>query len=316
MTMRLITLLYVLVFSLFVAADNAGYMVTTTRVTTTDLLGSKIVEANVINKKVANGGVMKKATAVTTSASVATTVIKTTSTTTNAAGVISKMTTSFTSTLGAPTPDTTTAVSVVTPATTPTTITIKDISTTFTTTYTPYWTTATITNEAGSVGPNTYVVTASFSENIGSEINTSNLYTYTGTRPDPSSDFTIPPLTPVTTLSIQRFVTITEGTTKTYTTTRAPTVMWVTITTNDFAVVLQTTYIQRFTTQYSGSATYSVGSVGLGSIQGTVGVTKTTSVSSIGLGKAVVVNSSPKELSHFGFSYIISLFFAFIICFL
>ncbi|KOG96860.1 Kre1p [Saccharomyces eubayanus] len=96
----------------------------------------------------------------------------------------------------------------------------------------------------------------------------------TGTRPDPSTDFTEPPVTAVTTLSIDTYVTVTEGTTATYTTARAPTSMWVTVVRQGNTITVQTTFVQRFSSQYATVASPSAGSIGLGSLSGTVGVIK------------------------------------------
>ncbi|QLG73678.1 hypothetical protein HG535_0F01890 [Zygotorulaspora mrakii] len=93
-----------------------------------------------------------------------------------------------------------------------------------------------------------------------------------GTRPDPSTDFTAPPDEAVTTLSIDSFVTITEGTTRTYTSSRGRTSdMWVTVVRGGHTVVVQTTFAQRFTSQYAVEARPSSGSIGLGTISGTIG---------------------------------------------
>lgn len=108
-----------------------------------------------------------------------------------------------------------------------------------------------------------------------------------GTRPDPSTDFTEPPSTPVTNLSIDTYVTITEGTTKTYTSSRPQTSnMWVTVVRQGHTVVIQTTFAQRFTSQYIAEATPLSGSIGLGSLSGTVGGVRSDMQLTIELGNA------------------------------
>ncbi|SCV00682.1 LAMI_0G06634g1_1 [Lachancea mirantina] len=94
-------------------------------------------------------------------------------------------------------------------------------------------------------------------------------------RPDPSTSQTQLPLSPVTTLSVASFVTITEGTT-TYTTTRGPTVIWVTLTRSGQVLTVSTTFAQRFASQFSTTAQPSSGSIGLGTISGEVGYVKST----------------------------------------
>lgn len=94
-----------------------------------------------------------------------------------------------------------------------------------------------------------------------------------GSRPNPSTGFTKPPASPVTSLSIEKYATITEEST-TYTTERGATSMWVTITTNGNTIGVQTTYVQRFTTQYSNVPSPSSGSIGLGTLTGTIGIIK------------------------------------------
>ncbi|CAI4050900.1 hypothetical protein SUVZ_14G0130 [Saccharomyces uvarum] len=112
------------------------------------------------------------------------------------------------------------------------------------------------------------------SSSSGSSTSTGTAAEETGTRPDPSTDFTEPPVTAVTTLSIDTYVTVTEGTTATYTTARAPTSMWVTVVRQGNTITVQTTFVQRFSSQYSAVASPSVGSIGLGSLTGSVGVIK------------------------------------------
>ncbi|CCF56289.1 hypothetical protein KAFR_0A08550 [Kazachstania africana CBS 2517] len=89
-------------------------------------------------------------------------------------------------------------------------------------------------------------------------------------RPDPSTKVR----SVVTSISVDSYFTVTEGTTKTYTSLRDPTSIYVTITTEGVTLVVQTTYGQAFSSQYTAVATPSSGSIGLGTIEGTVGVVK------------------------------------------
>ena len=50
--------------------------------------------------------------------------------------------------------------------------------------------------------------------------------------------------------------------------------MWVTVTTDGYVTVFETTFAQRFTSQYSASLVPSSGSVGMGTLTGTFGVVK------------------------------------------
>ncbi|CCF56290.1 hypothetical protein KAFR_0A08560 [Kazachstania africana CBS 2517] len=95
-------------------------------------------------------------------------------------------------------------------------------------------------------------------------------------RPDPSTAFTSLPKSAVTTLSIDSMYTITEGTTKTYTSSRSATSIWVTVVSAGVTITVQTTFAQRFSSQYTAVASPSSGSVGLGSISGSVGYVKST----------------------------------------
>lgn len=87
-------------------------------------------------------------------------------------------------------------------------------------------------------------------------------------------------------------ITVTEGTTKTYTSSREKTSnLWVTIVTNGNTVVVQTTFAQRFTSQYDTVASPSSGSVGLGTISGTIGRVRTDMQSTVS-GNAAVFGTS------------------------
>ena len=96
----------------------------------------------------------------------------------------------------------------------------------------------------------------------------------------------------VTSLSIDSYITVTEGTTSTYTTTRAPTSMWVTVVRQGNTITVQTTFVQRFSSQYVTVASPSVGSIGMGTLTGTVGVIKS----------AIKKTVSHNEAQHLGMS--------------
>ena len=83
------------------------------------------------------------------------------------------------------------------------------------------------------------------------------------------------PLTPVTTLSQDSFYTVTQGTTKTYTSKRMHTTIYATVVVSGVTKVYSTTFAQRFSSQYTAVAEPSSGAIGLGSLTGTVGVIKT-----------------------------------------
>ncbi|BAO42705.1 protein KRE1 [Kluyveromyces marxianus] len=111
----------------------------------------------------------------------------------------------------------------------------------------------------------------------------------TGTRPDPSTSRT--PLNPDVTSAepIDTYVTLTYGTTKTVTSKRQPTSgMWVTITKNGRTTAVQTTWIQKFSSQYSKLAEPSSGSVGMGTLSGSVGIVKPKIESTISSAEAFV----------------------------
>ncbi|CAI8510045.1 unnamed protein product [Hanseniaspora opuntiae] len=107
----------------------------------------------------------------------------------------------------------------------------------------------------------------------GSGTETASTDVYTGPRLNPSTSITPLPSTPVTTLTIESYETITMKHT-TYTTTRAKTSMYVTLTVQSMVEVIQTTFAQRFKTMYSNTFGGSSGSVGLGTLSGEVGKVK------------------------------------------
>ncbi|SCU84310.1 LAME_0C08988g1_1 [Lachancea meyersii CBS 8951] len=113
-----------------------------------------------------------------------------------------------------------------------------------------------------------------------------------GTRPDPSTDRTPLPASAVTTLSIESFITLTEGST-TYTTTRAPTWVWVTYTTAGRTITSSTTFVQRYTSTYSVIAEPSSGSIGMGSLTGDVGQVKSAGVVTVSNGAADMAATVP-----------------------
>ncbi|KAH3898674.1 uncharacterized protein SCODWIG_01016 [Saccharomycodes ludwigii] len=140
-------------------------------------------------------------------------------------------------------------------------------------------------NSVSSVGSSSGSITSSSSGTTSTSKNTNlNL------RPDPSTGFTKPPLSAVTTLSEDTYVTITESST-TYTTTRGKTSnLWVTIVTFGQTTVIQTTFAQRFTTQYSALSTPSSGAIGLGTLSGEVGITQTDRQITITPSNAAAIN--------------------------
>lgn len=115
-------------------------------------------------------------------------------------------------------------------------------------------------------------------------------------RPDPSTSVTPQPATPVTTLSWQSWATITEGDT-TYTTKLSPIIVWITVTTNGALTTISTTFIQRFSSQYSTIAQPSSGSIGLGTISGKIGVVKTEYQTTIKYNNAFNLQASHPILS-------------------
>ncbi|KAK9463577.1 uncharacterized protein V1516DRAFT_40857 [Lipomyces oligophaga] len=70
------------------------------------------------------------------------------------------------------------------------------------------------------------------------------------------------------------------STTSTTTTTATPdpTYVWITITTNGVLITTSTPYVQEFSSMYTSLATLSTGSIGLGTISGTVGSVRAASV--------------------------------------
>lgn len=241
--------------------------------------------------------------------------------TTNMAGVISTMTsiydpedklTETTKTTKPTTPLTTTSTTTpITPttSTTPVTTTITTTTTTSKST-TPATTTTTTTKPTTTAtkpittGMVTAVITSSLDDGALTTYTTviplasfrTTSYVNSRHRPDPSTSVTPEPLTPVTTLSWQSWATITEGDT-TYTTSLSPIIIWITVTTNGALATISTTYIQRFSTQYSTIAQPSSGSIGLGTISGEVGVVKPEHLTTIKYNNAFTLQASHPILS-------------------
>lgn len=86
--------------------------------------------------------------------------------------------------------------------------------------------------------------------------------------------------TAITTLSVESLATITETDGAVYTTTRAPTIIWVTYT-KGYTTTQSTTFAQRFKSMYTSSEKPSSGSIGLGTISGQVGVVKSYAVATL-----------------------------------
>lgn len=85
--------------------------------------------------------------------------------------------------------------------------------------------------------------------------------------------------------------------------------MWVTVVRQGNTIVVMTTFAQRFASFYTSVATPSSGSIGLGSISGTVGVARTSLEVTIKAGSGGILQSA------YGSSFLVSLF-AFFIWFL
>lgn len=165
--------------------------------------------------------------------------------------------------------------------------TTNDLGTTVTLTQTFTHSSTSATSSASSS-----VSASGSSSSVKTTTSTGSAVAETGTRPDPSTDFTEPPVSAVTSLSIDSYITVTEGTTSTYTTTRAPTSMWVTVVRQGNTITVQTTFVQRFSSQYVTVASPSVGSIGMGTLTGTVGVIKS----------AIKKTVSHNEAQHLGMS--------------
>ncbi|KAK5773579.1 Kre1p PWA37_002481 [Arxiozyma heterogenica] len=242
--------------------------------------------------------------------------------TTNVAGVVSTMTSIYdpedkitktkkTTKLTTPliTTSTTTPITPTTPVTTAiTTATSKSSksskSTKPTTPATTATTKPTTTTKPITTGMVTAVITSSLDNGALTTYTTviplasfsTTSYVNSRHRPDPSTSVTPEPLTPVTTLSWQSWATITEGDT-TYTTSLSPIIIWITVTTNGALATISTTYIQRFSTQYSTIAQPSSGSIGLGTISGEVGVVKPEHLTTIKYNNAFILQASHPILS-------------------
>ncbi|CAD6640662.1 CEI_1a_G0043520.mRNA.1.CDS.1 [Saccharomyces cerevisiae] len=174
--------------------------------------------------------------------------------------------------------------------------TTNDLGTTVTLTQTFTHSSTSATSSASS-SVSSSVSSSGSSSSVKMTTSTGSAVAETGTRPDPSTDFTEPPLSAVTSLSIDSYITITEGTTSTYTTARAPTSMWVTVVRQGNTITVQTTFVQRFSSQYVTVASPSVGSIGMGTLTGTVGVIKS----------AIKKTVSHNEAQHLGMSSLSSI---------
>lgn len=290
-------------------------VLTTSFVVTTNINGAVVTQASVYEAATAvttvitttnDLGISVTLTETTTPTSA---VAATTATTGTATGVTTGTTTGVTTGTA-----TTTGVTTGT-ATTATSATTTGVTTGTAVTTTPATTTGkslitsviTSTDALGATHLSTETITASSSvtsslSSSSSITSATTVNTDDNTRPDPSTDYTQPPSTPVTTLSIQSFVTITEGTTATYTTEMAATSMWVTVVRQGNTIVMKTTFAQRFASLYTSVAVPSSGSVGLGTISGTVGVARTS------LEVTIKDGSGPILQSTYGYSFLASLF--------
>lgn len=153
-----------------------------------------------------------------------------------------------------------------------------------------------------TTGTNTNTIDSSSSQTSKT---TTGSYVNNG-RPDPSTSMTPYPLSAVTTLSMDNYYTVTQGTTKTYTSSRAHTTIYATVVISGQTIVRSTTFAQRFSSQYTAVAVPSSGSIGLGSLTGTIGVIKTNMKTTIKYNNAENLNLN--SLTFFGlFTLFISL---------
>lgn len=165
-------------------------------------------------------------------------------------------------------------------------------------------TSATKTTTSITTGMVTTIITSSLADGALTTFTTviplasvsTSSYANSRHRPDPSTSVTPQPATPVTTLSWQSWATITEGDT-TYTTKLSPIIVWITVTTNGALATISTTFIQRFSSQYSTIAQPSSGSIGLGTISGKIGVVKTEYQTTIKYNNAFNLQASHPILS-------------------
>ncbi|CAG99989.1 Kre1p [Kluyveromyces lactis] len=117
----------------------------------------------------------------------------------------------------------------------------------------------------------------------------------TGTRPDPSTSMT--PLPSGVGTPIDSYVTLTFGTTSTTTSKRQPTSIWVTKTISGVTTAFETPFYQKFSSQYTAVSSASSGSVGLGTLSGTVGVVKSKIVTTISGNHAVYFAQSSATMT-------------------
>ena len=175
----------------------------------------------------------------------------------------------FTVTEDATTP-TTTSTTIAAVDTTPTTS-----STTITTKAAAVTTAAANTDAIGITTSGEFLGIATSTTRKSSGTKSGQTENYTGPRQNPSTTMTPLPTGAVTTLTIESYQTITMADT-TYTTTRAKTSMYVTLTVQSIVEVIQTTFAQRFKTMYSSTFSGSSGSIGLGTLSGEIGKVRTS----------------------------------------
>ena len=99
--------------------------------------------------------------------------------------------------------------------------------------------------------------------------------TKTDTTPVTADPHFVPIKTPDTTIE-PTLVTVTNL--EKLTTADANTYVWITVTQNGLPVAISTAYVQQFTPMYETIQTWSSGEVGLGSLKGQVGTTRTYQV--------------------------------------
>ncbi|CAI6856281.1 ANL_collapsed_G0044500.mRNA.1.CDS.1 [Saccharomyces cerevisiae] len=166
-------------------------------------------------------------------------------------------------------------------------------------------TTTTVPTATSSLSSGLYLSTVTTTNDLGTTVTLTQTFTHSSTsatssasssvsshQARPSTDFTEPPVSAVTSLSIDSYITITEGTTSTYTTTRAPTSMWVTVVRQGNTITVQTTLSSVSPPSTVTVASPSVGSIGMGTLTGTVGVIKS----------AIKKTVSHNEAQHLGMS--------------
>ncbi|SMN19492.1 similar to Saccharomyces cerevisiae YNL322C KRE1 Cell wall glycoprotein involved in beta-glucan assembly [Maudiozyma saulgeensis] len=284
---------------------------TTQLITTTNIAGATVTRSSIYDNAAtivtdANGVIQTvttttgAATAATATAATATGVTTSVYTSTDLNGVIMTRTTTLNagSLTSSSSSVTGTAGTAVTTGMTTRTYTSTDPNGVTLTRTTTYALNSATTDAAAAAAATDTSSTSTTQTTTGSYINNG--------RPDPSTSMTPYPLTAVTTLSLDSFYTVTQGTTKTYTSLRAHTTIYATVVISGQTIVRSTTFAQRFSSQYTAVAVPSSGSIGLGSLTGTIGVVKTNMKTTIKYNNGSSLNP--------GFTTLFGLFTLFISC--